>query len=362
MRVIIAGGGTGGHLFPAVAVGEELKRERPDVEVLYVGASNGMEARWLPQHGLPHELLVVRGWTGKGVFTRLRALSEFIAAIGNARRLLKRFDANLVVAAGGYASAPMAVAAIFGRIPLVMMEQNVRPGISNRLLWRFTRKICVGFDESATAFAANKVEITGNPVRFTVYPQPRKPTEPLQILVLGGSSGAHRLNVGVLKAFKISRDFVIKLAIVHQTGEADVALVADGYRDLGREARVVAFIDDIAAALDAADLVIARSGAMTVSEVALAGRPAIFVPYPFHSDRQQELNARVLERRGAARIVLDDDHLGENLATAMWELVPDPAELVAMGAKARHVAHTDAAAKIARICFDVAASPERHAA
>jgi len=362
MKVIIAGGGTGGHLFPAVAVGEELKRERPEVEVLHVGASNGMEAKWLPQHGFRHELLEVRGWTGKGPLTRLRALAEFVAATARARVLLKDFRADVVVAAGGYASAPMAVAAILARIPLVLMEQNVRPGVSNRMLWRFARKICVGFNESAAAFRAQKVEVTGNPVRFTVYPQPRKPSLPLQILVLGGSSGAHRLNLGVLNAFKICGDFVIKLAIVHQTGDADVGLVADGYRSLGREARVVAFIDDIASALDRADLVIARSGAMTVSEVALAGRPAIFVPYPFHRDRQQELNARVLERRGAARIVLDDDHLGENLAGALRDLACDPAQLVAMGAKARHVAHSDAAARIARICFDVAGASERHAA
>jgi len=358
MRVVIAGGGTGGHLFPAVAVGEELKRERPDVEVLYVGASNGMEAKWLPQNGLRCELLQIRGWTGKSPLVRIRALGEFVTAIGHARSILKNFGADLVVAAGGYASAPMAMAAVLGRVPVVMMEQNVRPGLSNRLLWRFARKICVGFNESAAAFPKDKVEVTGNPVRFTVYPQPRKPTEPLQILVLGGSSGAHRLNLGVLKAFTICRDSVIKLDIVHQTGDADVAVVADGYRNLGREARVVAFIDDIAAALDRADLVIARSGAMTVSEIALAGRPAIFVPYPFHRDRQQELNARVLERRGAARIVLDDDHLGENLATALQGLATDAAELVAMGAKARHAAHVDAAAKIAGICFGVVARSE----
>jgi UDP-N-acetylglucosamine--N-acetylmuramyl-(pentapeptide) pyrophosphoryl-undecaprenol N-acetylglucosamine transferase len=362
MKVIIAGGGTGGHLFPAVAVGEELKRERPEVEVLYVGASNGMEARWFPEHGFRHELLEVRGWTGKGPVTRLRALAEFCAASRRARKSLKTFGADLVVAVGGYASAPMAVAAILGHIPLLMMEQNVRPGLSNRMLCRFARKICVGFNESALAFSSDKVEVTGNPVRFTVYPQPRKPIEPLQILVLGGSSGAHRLNIGVLNAFKISRDFVINLAIVHQTGEADVALVADGYRDLGREAQVVAFIDDIAAALDRADLVIARSGAMTVSEIALAGRPAIFIPYPFHPDHQQLLNARVLERRGAARIVLDDHDLGQNLAVALRDLAPDTATLVAMGSKARHAAHSDAAAKIARICFDLAAPAERRAA
>lgn len=362
MKVIIAGGGTGGHLFPAVAVGEELKRECPDVEVLHVGASNGMEAKWLPQHGLRHELLEVRGWTGKGLLTRLRALAEFVAAIGRARVLLKDFRADLVVAAGGYASAPMAVAAILAHIPLVLLEQNIRPGLSNRMLWRFARKVCVGFDESAAAFSAEKVEVTGNPVRFTVYPQVRKPSAPLQILVLGGSSGAHRLNIGVLNALNFCRDFVIKLAIVHQTGEPDVGLVADGYRNLGCEARVVAFIDDIASALDRADLVIARSGAMTVSEVALAGRPAVFVPYPFHRDRQQELNARVLERWGAARIVLDDDHLGENLAAALRDLASDPPQLVAMGAKARQAAHPDAAAKIARICFGFVGVSERRAA
>jgi UDP-N-acetylglucosamine--N-acetylmuramyl-(pentapeptide) pyrophosphoryl-undecaprenol N-acetylglucosamine transferase len=362
MKVIIAGGGTGGHLFPAVAVGEELRRQSPDCDVLYAGASNGLEARWLPQHRLPHELLRVRGWTGKGPLTRLRALGEFVAALRHARALVRRFAPDLVLGAGGYASAPVAVAALRARVPLVLMEQNTRPGLSNRILWRFARKICVGFEDTATAFATVKVIVTGNPVRFPLGQMARsEDRRPLQILVLGGSSGAHRLNIGALKAFSFCTKTVINLRITHQTGDADVEMVTRGYEQLGRSATVAPFIEDMGAALTAADLVIARAGAMTVSEVALAGRAAIFVPYPFHRDHQQELNARVLERRGAARIVPDDEQLGENLAKVLSELAPDSAIRRTMGDRARAVGRPDAAAAIARICFAEAGREARAA-
>ncbi len=318
MKTIIAGGGTGGHLFPAVALGEELKRERPDADVLHVGTANGLEATWLPQSGLNYELFPVHGLRGKDPLSRLRAIGEFFVAVRLAHALLKRFGPDLVVSAGGYASAPMAMAAIISRVPLVLMEQNTRPGLANRMLWRFARKICVGFAETAAFFEVSRVEVTGNPVRLRFIPGPlRKTSVPLQILVLGGSSGAHRLNLGVLNAFTILKKTVIKFELIHQTGEADVGLVTDGYRALESAAKVIPFIDDMASALDRADLIVARSGAMTVSEIALPGRAAIFVPYPFHRDRQQELNARVLERRGGARIVPDDEHLGENLASGL---------------------------------------------
>jgi UDP-N-acetylglucosamine--N-acetylmuramyl-(pentapeptide) pyrophosphoryl-undecaprenol N-acetylglucosamine transferase len=265
------------------------------------------------------------------------------------------------VGAGGYASAPMAMAAIMARTPLVLMEQNTRAGLSNRMLWRFATKVCVGFNEAQSTLESPKVVVSGNPVRFDIEPSPLKLHVPLQILVLGGSTGAHRLNQGVINALRNLRESVIKLALVHQTGEADVGLVKGGYAALGCQAQVVPFIDDMAAALARADLLVARSGAMTVSEVALAGRPAIFVPYPFHRDRQQELNARVLERRGAAVIVADDERLGENLAAALRELAADPARLVRMAAQARTAASPDAARTIARLCFE-AGSRERAAA
>jgi UDP-N-acetylglucosamine--N-acetylmuramyl-(pentapeptide) pyrophosphoryl-undecaprenol N-acetylglucosamine transferase len=359
MKVIIAGGGTGGHLFPAVAVGEAMMRERPDTEVLFVGTTAGLEARWMPASGLRYELLEVHGLRGHSALERLRATVEFVAALRKARALLCPFGADLVVGAGGYASAPMAMAAIVARKPLVLMEQNTRPGLSNRMLWRFARQVCVGFDETAPFFGA-KAMVTGNAVRFAGEPVPLRPHDPLQILVLGGSSGAHRLNEGILSALKNSRESVIKMTLSHQTGEADVGLVKAGYAALGCQARVAPFIDDMASALAAADLVVARAGAMTVSEVALAGRPAIFVPYPFHRDRQQELNARVLERRGAAIIVRDDERLGDNLAAAIAQLAADPARLVRMGDAARAAAKPGAAGMIARMCFELCA--EEHTA
>jgi UDP-N-acetylglucosamine--N-acetylmuramyl-(pentapeptide) pyrophosphoryl-undecaprenol N-acetylglucosamine transferase len=353
-KAIIAGGGTGGHLFPAVAVGAAMTRAQLDSEVLFVGASNGMEAKWFPRSGLRFELLDVRGFAGKSPLARLRALSDFLRALSRARWLLRSFGPNVVVSAGGYASAPIAVAAIIARTPLVLMEQNTQPGLANRMLWRFANKICLGFDDAVAAFNRAKVEVTGNPVRFSKMPGPaRLPDGRLQILVLGGSSGAHRLNLGVLGAMKILDEAANHFAITHQTGDSDARPVADAYRALEHEANVVSFIDDIATALDNADLIIARAGAMTVSEIALAGRAAILVPYPFHRDHQQEHNARVLARVGAAEIVADDAELAQNLADILTGWTARPEILQEMAGRAHQVARYDAAERIARVCLEV---------
>jgi UDP-N-acetylglucosamine--N-acetylmuramyl-(pentapeptide) pyrophosphoryl-undecaprenol N-acetylglucosamine transferase len=357
MKVIIAGGGTGGHLFPAVAVGEQLMRERPGTEVLFVGTSAGLEAKWLPGKGFRYELLDVHGIRGHSMLERVRAIGEFIRAIGLARATLREFRPDLVVTAGGYASAPIAVAAILARAPIVLMEQNTRPGLSNRMLWRFARKICVGFSETAGYFSPAKVAVTGNPVRSSyAIERVEDRSDSLQILVLGGSSGAHRLNLGALGAFKILGKSVINWTIVHQTGEADAGLVRDSYQQLGLRAEVVPFIDDIAGALQRADLVIARAGAMTVTDIALAARPAIFVPYPFHRDMQQLHNARVIERRGGAIIVADDERLAENLAREVKRLLEDRSRLEEMGRRAHEAAVSDSARRVAQICFEVAES------
>ncbi len=357
MKVIIAGGGTGGHLFPAVALGEELRRQRPAIELLFVGTSAGFEARWLPTSGLRYELFQVHGLRGHSLRERLIAIPEFVRAIRDALRALRRFGADLVVSAGGYASVPMAAAAIVTRTPLILMEQNSRPGLANRLFWRFARKICVGFDATTAFFAPDKVAVTGNPLRaaLNVARDGQGALNQSQILVLGGSTGAHRLNLGAVNAFKTLAKDVIKWKLVHQTGEPDVGMVSAAYNDLKWPgATVLPFIDDVGSALAAASLIVARAGAVTVSEIALAGRPAIFVPYPFHRDRQQELNAQVLERAGGAIIIHDDENLAANLARAIPELMNDPARLAEMGRRARSVARPDAAAQIARICFEVA--------
>jgi UDP-N-acetylglucosamine--N-acetylmuramyl-(pentapeptide) pyrophosphoryl-undecaprenol N-acetylglucosamine transferase len=361
MKVIIAGGGTGGHLFPAVALGEEMMRQRPATEILFVGTNVGFEAKWLPASGYKYELFKVHGIRGHSLTERIRAVGEFLRAIRSARVLVARTGPDLVVSAGGYASAPLVVSAILARIPFVLMEQNTRPGLANRMLWRFARKVCVGFDEAASFFSSAKVEITGNPIRFIPKQSyPHSVDNLLKILILGGSSGAHRLNIGIIDAFKRIEKGVIKFAAVHQAGEADVDMLRTGYQQIGLDAHVVPFIDDMASALANAHLVIARAGAMTVCEVAASARPAIFVPYPFHADRQQELNARVLERAGAAIIVRDDEHLGENLKAAIESLVLDRRKLAEMGERARAAAKPDASARIAKLCFEIA--DERRAA
>jgi UDP-N-acetylglucosamine--N-acetylmuramyl-(pentapeptide) pyrophosphoryl-undecaprenol N-acetylglucosamine transferase len=320
-----------------------------------------LEAQWFPRSGLSYELFEVHGFTGKSPLTRLRAVEEFLRALRRARRLLSSFCADVVVSAGGYASAPIAVAAILHGTPLILMEQNARPGLANRMLWRFARKICVGFADAAKAFNTTKVEVTGNPIRFSRMPQlERQRTGPLQVLVLGGSSGAHRLNLGVLRAFKILGENVTQVAITHQTGEADAGWVEEAYRQLGSHARVVPFIDDIADALDRADLIIARAGAMTVSEIALAGRPAMFVPYPFHRDHQQEQNAHTLARVGAAIIISDDEQLGENLAEALQGLGARPECLQEMGRRAHQASIDHSASHIVQLCFHVAKDHQRH--
>ena len=354
MKVIIAGGGTGGHLFPAIALGEEMVGERPDTDVLYVGTRYGFEAKWLPKTPYRYELFDVHGLLGgRDALARVKSIIELARAIVLARATLRRFGADLVVIAGGYASAPMGLAAIMSRTPLVLMEQNTTPGFSNRMLWRFAQKVCVGFEDAAAHFAAKAV-VTGIPVRY----QPRadqklKSDRPLQILVLGASTGAHRLNLGVLNAFKIQRNSVINFEVVHQTGEADEELVRAEYRNLPLKAEVTAFIDDVPGALSRSDLVVARAGGGTVTDVALAGRPAIFVPYPFHRDRQQFHNARVLERVGGAIIVEDDDQLGETLAREIPRLLSNPELMREMGAKAHAAIPTDAARRVAQVCFDI---------
>lgn len=360
MRVIIAGGGTGGHLFPAVALGEELRRQRPDSEVLYVGTTAGLEAKWLPQNGFACELFDVHGMRGHSPRARLVALFEFFRALKSARALIRRFRADLVVGAGGYASAPMAMTAIIERVPLLLMEQNTRPGLANRMLWRFATKVCVGFAETAKFWKKSTVEVTGNPVRFKPEPGAVRSCDKLQILVLGGSTGAHRLNLGAVKCFRNLKKTVIK-SIRHQTGVADEGLVKIAYEEAGIGARVTPFIDDMAPALAQADLVVARAGAMTVSEIALAARPAIFVPYPFHRDRQQEHNARVIEKLGGAIVVNDDEHLADNLARVISELAGDPARLSGMGARAGAAAMPDAAQRVARACFEIVDSRGAHA-
>jgi UDP-N-acetylglucosamine--N-acetylmuramyl-(pentapeptide) pyrophosphoryl-undecaprenol N-acetylglucosamine transferase len=369
MKVAIAGGGTGGHLFPAVALAQELLRQYPAAQVLFIGARGGFEANWFARHEFSYELLEVSGWRGHTANERIEAAMKFLCAIKTARTVLRQFGADLVVGAGGYASLPTAAAAVLSRIPLLLMEQNARPGLANRLMARFARVICVGFEPAAAFFPRAKVRVTGNPVRFRPRASasaPQAPSSALRLLILGGSSGAHRLNLGVLAAFERLSSEARPGAIVHQTGADDEAMVRAGYERLGLAADVTPFIEDIGRELARADLLVSRSGAMAVSEIALFGKAAIFVPYPFHRDHQQELNARVIERAGGAIVVNDDEALGANLAHELGALLVDPQRVSDMGRCAATTARSDASAAIARACAELTghgpspSRPRRH--
>jgi len=356
MKMVISGGGTGGHLSPALALGEELRRIRPDCQLFYIGTATALDEMFLSRSGFPYRLLEVKGVMGHKGREMVAAAGKLLRATFLARHLLKEQRPQLVVGVGGYASMPAALAALSLRIPLVIMEQNTRPGLSNRILAHFARRVCVAFEESVRFLPAGKVEVTGNPIRFQPVNSLAPQRESFSILVLGGSSGAHRLNNGAVDAFKILKKDVIKFRITHQTGVADERLVRAGYQQAGIDAEIVPFIyeQDMATALAQADLVVARAGAMTVCEIALAGRPAVFVPYPFHRDHQQEHNARHLERAGAALIVKDDDNLAQNLSRIVAALMADRQRLAEMGQRARQAARPDAAARIARTCLQIA--------
>ncbi len=345
---MIAGGGTGGHLFPGIAVAEAARRLDPPAEVLFVGSARGIEARVVPELGFALETLPITPLRGQGIGGRAAALRALGAGVLRARRLVESFAPDAVIGLGGYAAAPAVVAARLARKPIVLLEQNARPGMTTRFLAPFADRICVSFPDTVGQFAPGKAVATGNPVRWH-YDAPsaaaRAPRAGLTILVFGGSGGARRLNQAA-PAMRAALADLPQLRIIHQTGGDMEAAVRADYAALGADADVRAFITDMRAAYDAADLVICRAGATTVAEIAALGKPAILVPYPFAADDHQRANAESLVRAGAARMVLDAEASGARLAAEVRQLLTTPGALDRMAAAVRGFAKPDAAARV----------------
>jgi UDP-N-acetylglucosamine--N-acetylmuramyl-(pentapeptide) pyrophosphoryl-undecaprenol N-acetylglucosamine transferase len=321
----------------------------------FVGTAGGIEARAVPVAGWPLRLVAGRQVRGGGVFRGVAGLAALARAVVEARRILKEIRPVLVVGVGGYASVAAVLAARLGRQPVLLLEQNVIPGAANRLLGRLARRVCVGFAESAAFFPAGRAVHTGNPVRADVLaardaPPPVRADGRLGLLVFGGSAGAHRLNEAAVAALRLRGARAPGFDILHQTGATDVDAVRNGYTGAGVAARVVPFIDDMGAAYVAADVVVGRAGAMTCSEVAVVGRPAILVPYPFAADDHQRRNAEVLVAAGAAELILDRELDGERLAAALEGLAADPDRRARMAAAARALGRPDAAERVADGC------------
>ncbi len=362
LRWVISGGGTGGHVTPALALGEAI-RESGD-PVLFVGSRRGLEGRLVPEAGFELETLDARPLIGRSPLERARNLIALVGATVRARQLLRRFRADRVISVGGYASAPAALAAVWCRIPMVLVNTDVAPGAANRLLARFARRIFVGFEAAQDRFGSLRARVVhaGVPLRRALRDafagnrdedRSTAGTSAPRLFVFGGSQGARQINEAMMAALPGLHTAWPALEVVHQTGEEDHARVAAAYAAAGVRAEVVAFETDMPARYRAADLVVCRAGAISIAELTLAGRPALVVPLAHVGGGEQFDNARVLEEVGAARMLDPRELTDERFAAALHALLGDPKALVKMGAAAASLARPRAAEDIIAACREL---------
>jgi UDP-N-acetylglucosamine--N-acetylmuramyl-(pentapeptide) pyrophosphoryl-undecaprenol N-acetylglucosamine transferase len=345
MRAIVAGGGTGGHIIPALAIAQQLQKQFA-AEVLFIGTPRGIENRLVPAAGFPLRLVEVGALKNVSLRTRLQTGFELPRAVWTAGRMLAEFHPQVVIGVGGYASGPAMLAAILRQIPTLIFEPNLVPGFANRLVAPFASSAAVHFEETGKYFAHWKV--TGVPVRdrfFHIASPPDSPT----LLIFGGSQGARAINRISLAAAAPLLERVSGLRIIHQTGEADYQDALAAYAKLGGSVEVHRFIDDMPAAFARSSLLVCRSGASTVGEITAAGRPAILVPFPRAADDHQKRNAEALERIGAALVMEERQLTAQSFVETVSSLFADPVRLQRMGQSASKLAHPNAALEIAEM-------------
>jgi UDP-N-acetylglucosamine--N-acetylmuramyl-(pentapeptide) pyrophosphoryl-undecaprenol N-acetylglucosamine transferase len=346
MRVIIAGGGTGGHVIPALAIAYQLKRQF-EAEVLFIGTARGIETRLVPQAGFPLQLIQVGALKNVSVMTRAKTMFDLPRALWTSGRIVSDFRPDVVIGVGGYASGPGMIAAIRRRIPTLAFEPNVVPGFANRVVARFVSAAAVHFEETCEYFRNCKV--TGVPVREAFFRIAPNASETPTLLVFGGSQGAHAINQAMIESLPGLHAKMPGLHIIHQTGQRDYEAVQAAYQQGGISGEVHKFIDDMPATFVRADLLVCRSGASTVGEITAAGKPAIFVPFPRAADDHQNKNACALESAGAAVVVEESNLEAAYLVETIASLLNDPARLRAMSAAARSLAHPKAVEEISEM-------------
>lgn len=346
---IIAAGGTGGHVFPGIAVAEEIRRLAPDIRIAFAGTARGLESKIVPKHGWPLKLLGSQSIKDKGGVAKAIALLRLPFSVIHAIAMLISDRPSLVVSIGGYAAGPLVFAAWILRVPVVLVEPNAIAGMTNRKLGRLAKKVFVAFEEAKHYFPKGRAILTGAPIRAEVLSSGRKRRSDLRtIFVFGGSQGAMTLNKAMVAAVERLGEMRSGIRVIHQTGKsADPSHVVGTYRGLGMEADVRSFCDRIWECYGEADLVISRAGANTVAELAALGLPSILVPYPFAADDHQRANAMALARAGGARVIDDAECDGERMAREIVDLLGDAEGLDAMAAKAKSVGRPDAAKRIA---------------
>ena len=350
MRVILAGGGTGGHLFPGLAVAREFQRRDSMAEILFVGTEQGIEFKVLPREGFKLETLPVKGLKGRGIRGLLDALWGVPAGIFRSSSIIRNFRPELVIGLGGYASGPLVVAGKLRALRCAIMEQNLRPGFTNKFLARLVDRVFTSYPESAVYFPRAKVVESGNPVRWRKLPRVERSAK-FVLLIFGGSAGARRINFAVVDALKQLTDLAPELRLIHQTGSADFAAIEQGYGNLPFEAEVLPFIENMDEAYARADLVVCRAGATTVAELTAFGKPAILVPYPYAIYDHQRWNAEALRDRQAAEMIFDRDLSGEVLARRIRTYVADRTQVERMAIAARTMGRPEAAARVVDECY-----------
>lgn len=346
MRVLIAAGGTGGHIYPGIAVAKEIMRRDPSSVVRFVGTARGLETRLVPNAGFELSIIESAGLKNVSLMAKVRGLLLLPKSIFAARRLIRQFHPDIVVGAGGYVSGPVVLAASFMRRPTMVMDSNALPGWTNRQLARWVGKAAVSFAE-ALPFFHGKGVLTGNPVRsefFEIPPRQRDGAH-ISLLVFGGSQGARAINeamIAALPALEPEKEF---LHVTHQTGEGDFEKVRQSYLAAGWQDRIDAraYIDDMVSEFAKADLIISRAGATTSAELVAAGKAAIMVPFPLAADDHQRKNAEALQAAGAVRMILQKDLNGERLAEEINSLLTTPGQIDQMEMASRKLARRDAA-------------------
>lgn len=361
----MTGGGTGGHIYPALAIAKGMVSADPKTEILYVGTDTGMEAKLVPDAGLEFASVPGQGLPRKISVETLKVGVKSVKALWETKQILKKFKPDLVVGTGGYVSGPVVLtAALFG-IPTLLHEQNALPGITNKILARFVRKVMVTFPESIAHFGIEKkLILTGLPVRPEINQVTRQEgalrlglnPERLTLLITGGSRGARSINQAMLKVLKELSTHP-EVQVVWATGSATHKETLKGLKEAGiqwkRENwKVIEYLNDMPAALACADLWIGRAGAASLAELMVAGKPSILIPYPYAAENHQEYNARALEQAGAAYVILDRELTGETLWTTIQELTGQASKLQEMAAKAKKLGQPEALSKIVNICFD----------
>jgi len=357
LHIVIAGGGTGGHLFPGVAVAQEFAARRPGSRILFVSTGTEFERKVLDRANFQLSPITVEGLKKRGILNQIRAVVKLPVSVWESWRILSAFKPDLVLSVGSYAAGPVGLSAWLMGIPLVLHEQNILPGITNRILSRFARRIYVSFPDSRTHFDPEKTRVSGNPIRREFIDMVSAPSDrsvaqdnrPFTVLILGGSQGAHSINMAVKDALPHLGQLQ-RFAFIHQTGHRDEAEVKEAYESARITGTVKSFFNDMADRYAAADLIVCRAGATTVAEVTVLGKPVIFIPFPYAADDHQALNARNLQQAGAADMILEKDLSGSVLAEKISGYAASPERLDRMAGRSREFGRPDAARIIVEDC------------